>query len=172
MTFRDLLRLFFGGVLVYAQSGALQERSEYEAAFRKWAIKMHKQTLAKKMHKDWIPQMNVSTGKTYFFNLKTGESSEEHPNVEVGRATERKQRGIADKAIEKRLAKLRDYEATLLQALRDQMAQAEQILAQQIADHMDAWRGAVLTHEGAEPDLPTRRCSLPPACVARGPSSA
>ena len=55
---------------------------------------MERLTLAKKLHADWIPQMNVESGESYFFNVRTGESSDEHPNMKQVRATERKQRQL------------------------------------------------------------------------------
>ena len=74
---------------------------------------MESKTLAKKLHSDWIPQMNVEEGKSYFFNVRTGESSEEHPNMRQVRATERKQRQLAEEQMAERLERLKAYEEQL-----------------------------------------------------------
>ena len=105
----------------------LREKRDFESAFRKWAAKMEKLTLAKKLHADWIPQMNVERGESYFFNVRTGESSEEHPNMKEVRKTEKKQRKLAEEAMEERLARLQGYEEQLRDALRTELeAYAEQ----------------------------------------------
>ena len=65
------------------------------------------------MHADWIPQMNMVSGASYFFNLKTGESSEEHPNLRNAQAVEKKQRQQGEAELEKRLSLLREYEEKL-----------------------------------------------------------
>ena len=95
------------GVNVKAQVEAFEE------AFRKWAAKMERLTLQKKLHSDWIPQMNVEKGESYFFNVRTGESSEEHPNMRQVRTTERKQRQAGEEQITERLKRLKDYEDLL-----------------------------------------------------------
>ena len=59
---------------------AVREKADFEGAFRKWSARMERQMLSKKLHADWIPQMNVERGESYYFNVKTGESSDEHPN--------------------------------------------------------------------------------------------
>jgi hypothetical protein len=108
-----LVHLNVSKELARVQSEAKREKSEFEAAFKKWAVRMERQTLAKKLHADWIPQMNVERGESYFFNVRTGESSEEHPNMRQVRATERKQRQLAEAQMAERLERLRDYEALL-----------------------------------------------------------
>ena len=77
------------------------------------AAKMERLTLAKKLHADWIPQMNVERGESYYFNVRTGDSSEEHPNMKQVRATEKKQRQLAEAQIKERLDRLREYEELL-----------------------------------------------------------
>ena len=57
--------------------------------------------------------MNVEEGTSYFFNARTGESSEEHPNMRQVRATERKQRALAEAQLTERLERLREYEGEL-----------------------------------------------------------
>jgi hypothetical protein len=63
------------------QAEVTREKCEFEEAFKKWASRMEKHVLGKKLHSDWIPQMNLGSGESYYFNVRTGESSEEHPNM-------------------------------------------------------------------------------------------
>ena len=49
---------------------ARADKSEFEAAFRRWVAKMERKTLEKKLHADWIPQMNVERGESYYFNVR------------------------------------------------------------------------------------------------------
>jgi len=74
---------------------------------------MERQTLAKKLHADWIPQMNVERGESYYFNVRTGESCQEHPNMRQARATERKQRQLGEATLTERLERLREYQEVL-----------------------------------------------------------
>ena len=57
--------------------------------------------------------MNTLTGASYFFNLKTGEAAEEHPNLKAAKKTERTQRKLAEEQLSERLATLREYEERL-----------------------------------------------------------
>ena len=102
-----------GHGLGHVESEARREKGDFEGAFKRWAAKMERLTLAKKLHADWIPQMNVERGESYYFNVRTGEASDEHPNMKQVRATERKQRQLAEKTIEERLERLREYEEQL-----------------------------------------------------------
>ena len=95
------------------QADAARERRDFEESFRKWAAKMTKTMLARKLPSDWIPQMNTLTGASYFFNLKTGEAAEEHPNLKAAKKTERTQRKLAEEQLTERLATLREYEERL-----------------------------------------------------------
>ena len=83
------------------------------AAAGKWAARLQKHYVSKKLHADWIPQMNTLTGASYFFNLKTGEAAEEHPNLKAAKKTERTQRKLAEEQLSERLATLREYEERL-----------------------------------------------------------
>ena len=108
-----LVHLNVSKELARVQSEAGREKADFETSFKKWAGRMERQTLAKKLHADWIPQMNVEEGQTYYFNVRTGESSEEHPNMRQVRATEKKQRGIGEAQILERLTRLKEYEEQL-----------------------------------------------------------
>ena len=108
-----LVRLNVRKELARVQSEAAREKADFEAAFTKWAARMERQTLAKKLHADWIPQMNVERGESYYFNVRTGESSEEHPNMRQVRATEKKQRQVGEGQLRERLERLREYEELL-----------------------------------------------------------
>ena len=122
-----LVQLHVSKELEHVHEEVLREKRDFESAFRKWAAKMEKLTLTKKLHADWIPQMNVERGESYFFNVRTGESSEEHPNMKEVRKTEKKQRKLAEEAMEERLARLQGYEEQLRDALRTELeAYAEQ----------------------------------------------
>eukprot|EP00900_Chrysochromulina_parva_P024122 jgi/Chrpa1/6343/Chrysochromulina_OHIO_Genome00016702-RA len=122
-----LVQLHVSKELEHVYEEVLREKRDFESAFRKWAAKMEKLTLAKKLHADWIPQMNVERGESYFFNVRTGESSEEHPNMKEVRKTEKKQRKLAEEAMEERLTRLQGYEEQLRDALRTELeAYAEQ----------------------------------------------
>jgi len=113
---------------------AEREKAEFEGSFKKWAARMERQTLAKKLHADWIPQMNVERGESYFFNVRTGESSEEHPNMRQVRATEKKQRQLAEAVMKERLMRLRDYEEQLREGQRLQLDGYEEHAARVLAD--------------------------------------
>jgi len=102
---------------------AARERQEFEASFKRWAKGMQKHMLAKKLHADWIPQMNSANGESYYFNLRTGESSEEHPNMRQIRSLERKQRALAEQRLAVRLTRLRNYVQGMEAVLTDQLAQ-------------------------------------------------
>ena len=122
-----LVQLHVSKELEHVHEEVLREKRDFESAFRKWAAKMEKLTLTKKLHADWIPQMNVERGESYFFNVRTGESSEEHPNMKEVRKTEKKQRKLAEETMEERLARLQGYEEQLRDALRTELeAYAEQ----------------------------------------------
>jgi hypothetical protein len=95
-----LVQLHVSKELEHVYEEVLREKRDFESAFRKWAAKMEKLTLAKKLHADWIPQMNVERGESYFFNVRTGESSEEHPNMKEVRKTEKKQRNLIDHVVD------------------------------------------------------------------------
>lgn len=113
-----------------------REKCEFEEAFKKWASRMEKHVLGKKLHSDWIPQMNLGSGESYYFNVRTGESSEEHPNMRQVRATERKQRQLAEATISERLNLLRGYEDQLVDGRTEQLANYEQASAA-------VWRAAL-----------------------------
>jgi len=131
-----LVQLNISKELTRVQQEVVREKGEFEDAFKKWAAKMEKLTLAKKLHADWIPQMNVGSGESYYFNVRTGESSEEHPNMRQVRATEKKQRALAEAAVGERLQHLRDYEQRLLEGQTHQMGV--------YAEGAEAgWRGAL-----------------------------
>ena len=108
-----LVRLHVCKELDRVQSEAEREKGDFEGSFAKWSARMERQTLAKKLHADWIPQMNLERGESYYFNVRTGESSEEHPNMRQVRATEKKQRQLAEAQMRDRLERLRDYEEQL-----------------------------------------------------------
>ncbi|KAL1503756.1 hypothetical protein AB1Y20_012225 [Prymnesium parvum] len=124
-----LVQLNISKELGRVRQEAIKEKDEFEEAFKKWAVRMEKQTLNKKLHADWIPQMDVGSGESYYFNVRTGESSAEHPNMRQVRATARKQRALAEAAMTERLACLQTYESQLcegrLAQLRAYAAQAE-----------------------------------------------
>ena len=113
---------------------AEREKADFEGAFRKWAAKMERLTLAKKMHADWIPQMNVERGESYFFNVRSGESSEEHPNMKLVRATERKQRKLGEAQMEERLQRLQGYEEQLRDGERAELDRYNACAARVLTD--------------------------------------
>ena len=76
--------------------------------------------------------MNTLTGASYFFNLKTGEAAEEHPNLKAAKKTERTQRKLAEEQLSERLATLREYE----ERLADGRAQ---VLERYAAEAAAAW---------------------------------
>ena len=76
-----LVQLHVAKEVSLLQREATREKKDFDAAFSKWAARLQKHYLSKKLHADWIPQMNTLNGSSYFFNLKTGESSEDHPNL-------------------------------------------------------------------------------------------
>ena len=69
--------------------------------------------------------MNVEHGSSYYFNVRTGESSEEHPNMRQVRATEKKQRALGEQELRERLDLLRGYEEQLREGEVSQMATYE-----------------------------------------------
>ena len=76
-----LVQLHVAKEVSLLQREATREKKDFDAAFGKWAARLQKHYVSKKLHADWIPQMNTLNGSSYFFNLKTGESSEDHPNL-------------------------------------------------------------------------------------------
>lgn len=102
---------------------ATRERDDFEKAFASWAKQMRKATLQKKLGENWIPQMDADTGDSYFFNMKTGESSSENPNLRVARATEKKQRAAGEAALRARLETLGAYEQGLVDAFDGWLAE-------------------------------------------------
>eukprot|EP00964_Phaeocystis_antarctica_P152564 scaffold120508_cov63-Phaeocystis_antarctica.AAC.3 len=76
-----LVQLHVAKEVSLLQREATREKKDFDAAFGKWAARLQKHYMTKKLHADWIPQMNTLNGSSYFFNLKTGESSEDHPNL-------------------------------------------------------------------------------------------
>ena len=127
-----LASLHVGKEVAAVQADAARERRDFEESFRKWAAKMTKTMLARKLPSDWIPQMNTLTGASYFFNLKTGEAAEEHPNLKAAKKTERTQRKLAEEQLSERLATLREYE----ERLADGRAQ---VLERYAAEAAAAW---------------------------------
>ena len=101
--------------------------------------------LAKKLHADWIPQMNVERGESYFFNVRTGESTEEHPNMKQVRACEKKQRGIAEAEMEERLARLKDYEQRLGDGQLEQLELYGEHAASVLRESSALWQPAMKT---------------------------
>lgn len=115
-------------------SEAAREKTDFEIAFKKWSAKMERQMLAKKLHADWIPQMNVEKGESYYFNVRTGESSDEHPNMRQVRATERKQRAAGEAQVAERLGRLRDYESLLREGEEARLAEYVEQASKVVAD--------------------------------------
>ena len=79
--------------------------------------------------------MDMVSGASYFFNLKTGESSEEHPNLKQAQAVEKRQRQQGEEALGKRLALLREYEEKLLAAQVEKVREYQAVVAAVWADH-------------------------------------
>ena len=77
--------------------------------------------------------MNVERGESYFFNVRTGETSEEHPNMKQVRATEKKQRQVGEQQMQERLCRLQGYEEQLCEGQRTHSTQysehAEKVLS-------------------------------------------
>ena len=129
-----LVQLHVSKELEHLRSEATREKAEFEEAFRKWQAKMERLTLAKKLHADWIPQMNVERGESYYFNVRTGESSEEHPNMKIVRSTEKKQRQLAEEQMGERLSRLQQYEEQLNDGQSAQLESYSQAAARVLAD--------------------------------------
>lgn len=57
-----------------------QEHTSLHRRFSKWLHQMSHYWLEKKpLNKHWITQTDRHTGETYWFNLKTGGTSQQHP---------------------------------------------------------------------------------------------
>ena len=136
-----LVQLHVAKEVSLLQREATREKSEFEEAFSKWTARLHKHHLAKKLHADWIPQMNMVSGASYFFNLKTGESSEEHPNLRNAQAVEKKQRQQGEAELEKRLSLLREYEEKLQAGQAAQLRQYSSSAAALWADRATSRTG-------------------------------
>ena len=67
-------------------------------------------------------QMNIDSGQSYYFNVRSGESSEEHPNMKQVRATEKKQRALAEAAMGERLKRLQAYDEALREGQAAQLS--------------------------------------------------
>lgn len=86
--------------------------------------------------------MDPVSGASYFFNLKTGETSEEHPNMRVARATERKERLKAEVNLGDRLARLQRYVEELEASLAGQLEQLDAAAQVELRMSTAAWRRA------------------------------
>ena len=129
-----LVHLHVQKELQRVESECTREKTDFEHAFKRWAAKMERQMLAKRLHADWIPQMNVERGESYYFNVKTGESSDEHPNMRQARATEKKQRALGEQQVSERLERLKEYEALLRDGEGDRLAEYAEQAAKVVAD--------------------------------------
>ena len=86
-----------------------------------------------KLHADCY-HMNVEKGESYYFNVRTGESSDEHPNMRQVRATERKQRAAGEAQVAERLGRLRDYESLLREGEEARLAEYVEQASKVVAD--------------------------------------
>lgn len=137
-----LVELHVGKELDAVRKETAREREDFEAAFAKWVKGMRKQTLARKLHSDWIPQMEPSTGGTYYFNLKTAETTTEHPNMRVARATEKREFAKGEAKLAQRLNRLRLYESGLEGKFADEMQGFEEAVGRQMRELTTGWRRA------------------------------
>lgn len=124
------------------QNDAAREKEDFEAAFAKWSKGMRKHTLNRKLNSDWIPQMDPSTGGTYYFNLKTAETTHENPNARVARATEKRQRAKGEANLSERLKRLEVYAHGLEEKHADEMRAFEVAVAREMIETTLGWRRA------------------------------
>jgi len=167
-----LLCLHAGKEVDAVRRDAAREMEDFEASFAKFARAMRKATLAKKLHSDWIPQMDPATGGTYYFNLKTAETTQESPNLRVVRATEKKERGRAEARLRDRLAKLQGYVEAVEERAAEQLKVYDAQMGIELRAGTVAWRRACCfpgywrAERGGRPpgasQFPTRAASVLP----------
>ena len=78
---------------------AAHERASLERAWRSFEARITRELLARPLPDYWVPQQNRRVGATYYFNLKTGQISEEHPHMKFVRLNTRVEREKLDAAL-------------------------------------------------------------------------
>jgi hypothetical protein len=107
------------------------ERSLLSKKFSSWESSMQRYFLQKRpLPKHWLPQTDRHSGRTYYFNLKTGESRQDHPLHQAVEELRKKQQLQAERTLAERVATLREYEQRLQAGLTAQRAAKLEQLAQ------------------------------------------
>merc|ERR1711998_98007 len=73
-----------------------------------------------------IPQMNMATGTTYYFNLQTGATVQLHPHTKQVEAVRGRERDKAEKLMAQRFERLRTYKQQLMEAQEGHQQQLQQ----------------------------------------------
>ena len=97
------------GAIICIGWGIILQSKRFASAFRAWERKIWKGIEKSKLTPEWIPQMNAATGETYYLNLNTGTTHEEHPNAPKARKTVQEEWTRGERQLAKRFSALEDY---------------------------------------------------------------
>lgn len=86
-----------------------RRRSQGVVSPHRFEAQVTKRALKAKLKRHWVPQMDQTSGATYYLNLKNAQTQEEHPNLRLARVHSKKQRVKAEAALAERLSVLTEY---------------------------------------------------------------
>ena len=113
-----------------ADTESVAERSRVWTQFESWRRKMRAYFLTQRpLPKHWLPQRDRHSGRTYYFNLKSGEIAQRHPFEDAVRELEKQQQAQAERTLAQRLYALRDFKSALQQRVEKERTQGMQALA-------------------------------------------
>lgn len=108
-----------------------KERSRLTRKFTAWESSMREHFFKKRaLPKHWLPQTDRHSGRTYYFNLKTGASSPLHPLHAPVEELRKREQAKAEELLNERLAVLQQYE----QRLQSDLEQRRAALLNQLVD--------------------------------------
>lgn len=70
---------------------------------------MRKALLSRKLSSEWLPQLHPQTGEAYYFNMATGESRRQHPNMRLADLAVARERKSGEAQMEARFAMISEY---------------------------------------------------------------
>jgi len=106
-----------------AATEADAERARLWRKFGAWERRMRAYFLQERaLPKHWLPQTDRHSGRTYYFNLKSGAISATHPFAEAVQQLHAQQQQAAERTLAQRLHTLHDFTRTL----EDRVAQQRQ----------------------------------------------
>ena len=111
-------------VLKERQNAAAESRAERQrmgSKFAAWDAAMRNYFLRQRpLPKHWLPQADRHSGRTYYFNLKTGAISQQHPYAAAVEQLHAQEQAAAEKTLAQRLYALRDFQTALQERVEQQ----------------------------------------------------